>query len=109
MFKDDFNACTKDYCDPLLGCVNEIIPCPLPDDNCTISSCNSLIGCVYHFHFYLFVIFLFYYYRYTTKECTPIDKCHTTACDLIVGCLQIQINGTINCQQCAPSDINCRM
>ncbi|MBL8788257.1 MAG: DUF11 domain-containing protein, partial [Deltaproteobacteria bacterium] len=43
---DDFNACTDDVCDPMMGCSNTTITC---DDgfDCTMDSCDIATGCTY--------------------------------------------------------------
>jgi len=44
---DDNDACTDDYCDPLVGdCVHTPIVCD-DSDPCTIDSCDPLSGCVF--------------------------------------------------------------
>jgi hypothetical protein len=43
---DDGNACTTDYCDPVLGCIHEPIICD--DGNpCTDDDCDPVVGCVF--------------------------------------------------------------
>jgi len=43
---DDGNACTVDYCDPVLGCMHDLIVCD--DGNpCTTDYCDPVVGCVF--------------------------------------------------------------
>jgi len=45
---DDYDWCTRDYCDPYNGCQYvDISPCICDDDNlCTTDVCDSSEGCI---------------------------------------------------------------
>lgn len=66
---NDHNACTEDYCDPVLGCFNEdYFDC---DDRnqCTTDTCDPVVGC-----------------RHVAVSCNDNNVCTTDTCDSDRGC-----------------------
>lgn len=43
---DDGSNCTIDYCDPKVGCVNQLVDCA-DNDSCTVDTCNKVFGCLH--------------------------------------------------------------
>ena len=77
---DDTDLCTTDSCDPVVGCVNEIVICD--DINaCTIDSCDPATGCVYE-----------------TVDCNDDDVLTIDSCDQEFGCVHDAL-------ECDDSDI----
>ncbi len=77
---DDDDACTDDYCDPLVGdCVHTPIVCN-DSDPCTLDTCNPLTGCVF-----------------TPKNCDDGVACTIDSCDPMTGnCIHTPDNGLCN-------------
>ena len=42
---DDNNACTNDFCSPLVGCVHTQVSCPPPGALCQVATCHPTTGC----------------------------------------------------------------
>ncbi len=71
LFCDDFNPCTEDTCDPLLGCVHTLSEAPCDDGNactagesCAAGECGGGLP----------------------LGCDDGDPCTTDSCDIVAGC-----------------------
>ena len=67
---NDFDICTIDFCDPDGGCRHEPRVCGQPDNQCLISTCSSVSGCVD-----------------VARDCDDGDACTIDTCDPQQGCV----------------------
>ena len=71
LFCDDFNPCTDDSCDPVLGCVHTLNEAPCDDgDACTAGETCSAGACG----------------AGLPLDCDDGDPCTTGTCDIVLGC-----------------------
>lgn len=87
---DDYDACTHDSCNTVIGCMHSSISCLDDGDACTSENCDTLLGCLSE-----------------KISCEDYNPCTIDLCDALSGCYyeEIDCSDGLKCtlDECNPS------